>query len=159
MRLVVNPIWNAYSFFCRYANVDGYRAVERTDATGISLDRYLLAKTSALVATGSRAQMDTYDIAGACHEIVAFIDALNNWYIRRSRDRFWAPGSTADGTLTDDKRDAYDTLYTVLTTLLRLSAAPLLPLLSEEMFRGLTGGPLRACTSPTGPTRPIASDR
>jgi isoleucyl-tRNA synthetase len=70
--------------------------------------------------------MDAYDIAGACHEIVAFIDALNNWYIRRSRDRFWAPGSVADGTLTDDKRDAYDTLFTVLTTLLKL-AAPLVP--------------------------------
>ena len=81
--------------------------------------------------------MDEYDIAGACHEIVAFIDALNNWYIRRSRDRFWAPGSVADGTLADDKRDAYDTLYTVLVNLLRLTA-PLLPLLSDEMYRGLT---------------------
>ena len=137
VRLVINPIWNAYSFFCRYANVDGYRAVERSDATG-QLDRYILAKTAALVGRVTE-QMDTYDIAGACHEIVAFIDALNNWYIRRSRDRFWAPGSAAEGTLSADKRDAYDTLFTVLTTLLRL-AAPLLPLLTEEMYRGLTDG-------------------
>jgi len=134
VRLVVIPIWNAYSFFCRYANVDGYRASERTNATG-ELDRYLLAKAHALVNRVTE-QMDTYDVAGACHEIVAFIDALNNWYIRRSRDRFWAPGSTTDGTLTDNKRDAYDTLYTVLLTLLRI-AAPLLPLLTEEMYRGL----------------------
>ena len=137
VRLVVNPIWNAYSFFCRYANVDGYRATERADATG-QLDRYLLAKTHALVARVTE-QMDAYDVAGACHEIVAFIDALNNWYIRRSRDRFWAPGSVTDGALSDDKRDAYDTLYTVLVNLLRL-AAPLLPLLSDEMYRGLTSG-------------------
>ena len=137
VRLVINPIWNAYSFFCRYANVDGYRAVERSDATG-QLDRYILAKTAALVGRVTE-QMDTYDIAGACHEIVAFIDALNNWYIRRSRDRFWAPGSAAEGTLSADKRDAYDTLFTVLTTLLRM-AAPLLPMLTEEMYRGLTDG-------------------
>lgn len=137
VRLVVNPIWNAYSFFCRYANVDGYRAVERADATG-ELDRYILAKTSALVARVTE-QMDAYDVAGACHEIVAFIDALNNWYIRRSRDRFWAPGSVTDGDMSDDKRDAYDTLYTVLVTLLRI-AAPLLPLLTEEMHTGLRAG-------------------
>ena len=137
VRLVVNPIWNAYTFFCRYANVDGYRATERADATG-QLDRYLLAKTHALVARVTEL-MDAYDVAGACHEIVAFIDALNNWYIRRSRDRFWAPGSATDGALSDDKRDAYDTLYTVLVNLLRL-AAPLLPLLSDEMYRGLTSG-------------------
>jgi len=135
VRLVVNPIWNAYSFFCRYANVDGYRASERSDASG-ELDRYILAKTAALVATTTR-QMDDYDVAGACHEIVSFIDALNNWYIRRSRDRFWAPGSVDEGTLSDDKRDAYDTLYTVLLNLLRV-AAPLLPLLTDHMYRGLT---------------------
>ncbi len=137
VRLVVNPIWNAYAFFCRYANVDGYRASLRTDATGV-LDRYILAKTSALVATVTE-RMDGYDIAGACYEIQAFIDALNNWYIRRSRERFWAPGSVDAGTLTDDKRDAYDTLYTVLVTLLEV-LAPLMPMLAEEMYGGLCVG-------------------
>ncbi|NLA34731.1 MAG: isoleucine--tRNA ligase [Actinobacteria bacterium] len=137
VRLVVNPIWNAYSFFCRYANVDGYAATERGDATG-ELDRYILAKTQSLIETTTR-QMDGYDVAGACYEVLSFIDALNNWYIRRSRDRFWAPGSVDEGTLSEDKRDAYDTLYTVLLNLLRV-AAPLLPLLSDHMYRGLTGG-------------------
>ncbi|HMS12192.1 MAG TPA: isoleucine--tRNA ligase [Microthrixaceae bacterium] len=136
VRLVINPIWNAYAFFCRYANVDGYTASERSGATGL-LDRYAIAKTRSLVDLVTE-RLDAYDIAGACHEVVAFMDALNNWYIRRSRDRFWAPGSVEAGTLSDDKRDAYDTLYTVLTTLLRLTA-PLLPMLSDELYRGLTG--------------------
>ena len=137
VRLVINPIWNAYSFFTRYANVDGYRAEFRTDATGV-LDRYILAKTRSVTETVT-ALLDAYDIAGACNEVVAFLDAVTNWYIRRSRDRFWAPGSVSDGTLSDDKRDAYDTLYSVLITLLGV-AAPMLPLLSEEMYRSLTGG-------------------
>jgi len=137
VRLVVNPIWNATAFFGRYANIDGYAATERTDATAV-LDRYVLAKTHDLVARVTEL-MDDYDVAGACHEIVAFLDALNNWYIRRSRERFWAPGTVAEGTLGDDKRDAYDTLYTVLVTLLRV-AAPLLPMLTEELHGALVGG-------------------
>ncbi len=140
VRLVINPLWNAYSFFCRYANVDGYRATpvpERDVAPPGVLDRYILAGTGVLIDTVTE-RMDAYDIAGACHEIVAFIDTLNNWYIRRSRDRFWAPGSVHDGAMTGDKTDAYDTLFTVLTTVLEL-VAPLLPLISEEMYRGLTG--------------------
>jgi isoleucyl-tRNA synthetase len=137
VRLVINPIWNAYSFFTRYANIDGYRASERFDSTDVS-DRYILAKTHSLVAAVTDA-MDNYDIAGACNQILSFIDALNNWYIRRNRERFWAPGAMATGDLSADKRDAYDTLYTVLTTLLKI-AAPLLPLLTEEMFTNLTDG-------------------
>ena len=134
VRLVINPIWNAASFLTRYAEIDGYQPTVRSDAPGL-LDRYLLAKTHDLVATVTD-RMDNYDVAGACHEIVAFLDALNNWYIRRSRDRFWAPGSVAEGTLSDDKHDAYDTLHTVLTNLLRLTA-PLLPLISEELWSAL----------------------
>jgi isoleucyl-tRNA synthetase len=130
VRLVIRPIWNAYYFFCLYANADGVKARFRADATGV-LDRYVLAKSHALVRGVERA-MDAYDIPGACAEVASFIDALNNWYIRRSRDRFWA----ADGSA--DKTDAYDTLYTVLVTLLRV-ASPLLPLLTETVHRGLTG--------------------
>ena len=137
VRLVINPMWNAYAFFCRYANVDGYTAQLRTDSSGL-LDRYLLAKTAALVEATTEA-FDAYDIAGVCHEITSYLDALNNWFIRRSRERFWAPGSVAEGTMTSDKADAYDTLFTVLTTLLRI-AAPLLPLITEEMYTKLTGG-------------------
>ena len=134
VRQVLIPVWNAYSFFALYANVDGHRARMRTDSTHV-LDRYLLAKTRALVeATTER--LDAYDLPGAAAEIQGFIDALNNWYIRRSRDRFWGdpgePGSTGDP-------DAYDTLYTVLTTFTRV-AAPFLPMIMEEIHGGLTGG-------------------
>jgi isoleucyl-tRNA synthetase len=136
IRLVINPIWNAYSFFTLYANADGYTATARADATG-TLDRYILAKTRELVVT-TTAAMDAYDIAGTCADVVSFLDALNNWYIRRSRERFWAPGSGTDDVTAQDKADASDTLYTVLTTLVRL-VAPLLPFLSEEIHLGLTG--------------------
>jgi isoleucyl-tRNA synthetase len=130
VRLVIHPIWNAYSFFCLYANADGIKAKVRSDASGV-LDRYILAKLRTTL-EGVTAAMEAYDLAGACAEIRAFLDALNNWYIRRSRPRFWR--EVAD----QDKRDAYDTLYTVLTTLCRMSA-PFLPLVTEEVYRGLTG--------------------
>mgnify|MGYP001256775903 CR=1 FL=1 len=140
VRLVINPIWNAYSFFTLYANADGARAVRRTDATGL-LDRYVLAKTRELV-DSTTARMDAFDIAGTCADVITFLDALNNWYIRRSRERFWAPGSGdgSDGTgpSARDKADARDTLYTVLTTLVRV-VAPLLPFVGEEIHLGLCG--------------------
>ncbi len=131
VRQIITPIWNAFSFFTLYANADGIRGEHRTDATGL-LDRYILAKTRQLI-EGVSAHMDAYDLAGATTEIHAFIDALNNWYIRRSRDRFWAPAAEAD---THDKRDAYDTLSTVLTLLSQV-AAPFLPMIMEEIYGGL----------------------
>ncbi|MDH3755943.1 MAG: isoleucine--tRNA ligase, partial [Acidimicrobiia bacterium] len=133
VRQVITPIWNAYSFFTLYANIDGYRATERADSE-VLLDRYILAKTRALV-EATQLRLDAYDLPGACAEIQGFIDALNNWYIRRSRDRFWAPAATDSQR---DKADAYDTLYTVLTTLCRV-AAPLLPMVTETIHRGLAG--------------------
>ena len=72
---------------------------------------------------------ELYRLAGACFDITLYLDALNNWYIRRSRDRFWAPAGGDD----HDKHDAYDTLYTVLHTLTRL-CAPLLPFVTEEVW-------------------------
>ena len=140
VRVVIHPIWNAYYFFCLYANTDGIRAKLRADSRQL-LDRYILAKTSELV-TGIAASLDAYDLAGACQHFVAHLDALNNWYIRRSRDRFWraaVPGdSAAERDAYADKQDAYDTLYTVLVILCR-AVSPLLPLLTEEIHRGLTG--------------------
>jgi len=132
VRLVINPIWNAYSFFCLYANTDGVRASLRADSRH-RLDRYVLAKTRELV-EGLTADLDAYELASACRRVDGFLDALNNWYIRRSRDRFWRRGGPDD----PDKRDAYDTLYTVLVTLCR-AVSPLLPLVSEEIHQGLTG--------------------
>jgi isoleucyl-tRNA synthetase len=135
VRLVLNPIWNTFSFFTTYANIDGYRARFRADATG-ALDRYLLAKTAQLRDAMTEA-LDTYDIPGACNQVTSYLDALTNWYVRRSRDRFWAPASGPDASGAD-KADAYDTLYTALSTLCRL-VAPLLPMVAEEVFTGLTG--------------------
>jgi isoleucyl-tRNA synthetase len=124
-RQVLQPISNAWHFFTLYANTDGYRARFRTDAEGV-LDRYILAKTRELVVTVTE-RMDVYDLYGACAAVTAYIDALNNWYIRRSRDRFW-----------HSDEDAFDTLATALRTLC-LVTAPLLPMLSEYVYRGLTG--------------------
>lgn len=131
MRLVLNRVYNAWYFFTLYANSDGVRARFRTDSPHL-LDRYILAKTRRLVEDVTR-DMDAYDIAGACGQTTAFLDAMNNWYIRRSRPRFWQSESG------EDKQCAYDTLYSVLLTLARVTA-PLLPLLSEAVYRGLTSG-------------------
>jgi isoleucyl-tRNA synthetase len=133
VRAALLPLWNAWYFFSLYANADGRRAaIGRTDAAG-ALDRYILAKAAALVDQVTAA-MDAYDISGACAGIEAFLDALTNWYIRRSRDRFWgtSPGERATAT------EAYDTLACALEVLCRL-AAPLLPMVTESIWRGLTG--------------------
>lgn len=135
VRLVIMPMWNAWSFFSLYARADGIRAVRKTDAKG-HLDRYILAKVRTLVER-SQAAMDVYDLAGAAGEVRGFLDALNNWYIRRSRPRFWR--ALGDSPAADqDKFDAYDTLFTVLDVLVR-TTAPLLPLISEAIWRGLNG--------------------
>ena len=135
VRHVLNPIWNAWYFLALYAGVDAMRGAPRTDATGV-LDRYILAKAASLV-DDVTAAMDSYDLFGACAAVTGFLDALNNWYIRRSRDRFWR---ARDGSpeVESDKADAYDTLSTVLSALCRVSA-PLLPMLTEAVYRGLTG--------------------
>jgi isoleucyl-tRNA synthetase len=130
VRLVLKPVWNAYYFFCLYANSEGIRAQPRAASEHV-LDRYALAKLRELV-SGVEAAMDAYDLPGACARITAFLDALNNWYIRRSRDRFWAHEAG------EDAQAAFDTLYTALVALVRV-ASPLLPLVCEEIHRGLTG--------------------
>ena len=132
IRQVINPIWNAWYFFTLYANTDGIRARFRTDQQGV-LDRYILSKCENLIQQVT-AHLDAYDIPGAAAQIVAFMDALNNWYIRRSRDRFWMP---IESEFKSDKIDAFDTLYSVLVTTLKV-AAPLLPLISEHIYKGLT---------------------
>jgi isoleucyl-tRNA synthetase len=135
VRQVLIPLWNVWYFFSLYADTagsGGYDARARTDSADV-LDRYVLAKTHDLVVDVT-AQLDAFDVAGACQSLREFLDVLTNWYVRRSRERFWA----TDG-VTDDARDAFDTLYTVLETVSR-AAAPLLPLTTEEIWRGLTGG-------------------
>jgi isoleucyl-tRNA synthetase len=135
VRQVLIPLWNVWYFFSLYANTcgeKGYEATLRTTSTDV-LDRYLLAKAHDLVVTATE-QLDGYDIAGACAGVRDFLDVLTNWYVRRSRERFWATEGP-----TDDARAAFDTLATVLEVLARV-AAPVLPLVTEEIWRGLTGG-------------------
>ena len=100
------------------------------------LNRYKRARTKQWV-TSVVDRMDAYDLPGSTEVIGSFVDALNNWYIRRSRDRFWAPNSAENAA---DKRDAHDTLYTVLVTFAQV-AAPFLPMVADEIHSGLTGGP------------------
>lgn len=136
VRQVINPIWNAWYFLALYANVDHMRGQATATASDL-LDRYALAKTAALVEEVTSC-LDTYDLFGACAAVTSYLGALNNWYIRRSRDRFW---SHRDGSpeVETDKAGAYDTLFTALATLCKV-AAPLLPLVTDEVYRGLTGG-------------------
>jgi isoleucyl-tRNA synthetase len=129
VRQVLIPLWNCWYFFALYANAAGYDA-QRSTASDHPMDRYLLAKTRQYVEDSTR-QLDEYEIANACDTTQRFLDVLSNWYIRRSRERFWA----ADGQVDEA---AFDTLFTVLETVCRV-VAPLLPLTSEEVWRGLTG--------------------
>ena len=131
-RQMLLPLWSTWYFFSLYANATDYTATWRTDSTDV-LDRYLLAKTRDLIedVTGDLERLDSTLAAARLRD---FADVLTNWYVRRSRDRFWA-GVAADGT----GADAFDTLYTVLETVTRV-AAPLLPLISERIWQGLTGG-------------------
>jgi len=137
VRQALNPIWNAWYFLTLYANVDGLVGHWRTDQPAL-LDRYILARSRMLIERTAGC-MDAYDLSGACQEIRSFVDALNNWYIRRSRDRFWSPADSEDSESRTRKQDAYDTLHTVLSLLCKVSA-PLLPLLTDTIYRGLSGG-------------------
>ncbi len=130
VRLAIKPIWNAYNFFCLYANADGIKAKLAADSTDV-MDRYILAKCKQAVEAIGKA-FDNYDTPAATDAVSQFFEALNNWYIRRNKERFWKTEHDAD------KQSAYDTLYTVLTTMCR-AAAPLLPLTCEEIYKGLTG--------------------
>ncbi|KQS05616.1 MAG: isoleucine--tRNA ligase [Microbacterium ginsengisoli] len=133
------PLWNAWYFFATYANAAGgpggqaYTATWRTDSTNV-LDRYILALTGDLVRDVA-SDLEGLDSTTAASRLREFAEALTNWYIRRSRDRFWTGGDVSDPTSTE----AFDTLYTVLETLTRV-AAPLLPLVAERVWQGLTGG-------------------
>ena len=126
VRQLLLPLWNSYYFFSLYANAAGYEAKFSTDSTDV-LDRYLLAKTHDLIVNVEKA-MDRYDSYVATNLLRDFADVLTNWYVRRSRDRFW-----------EGSPEGFNTLYTVLETLCRV-AAPLLPMVTEEVWKGLTNG-------------------
>ncbi len=135
VRQMLLPLWNTWYFFSLYANSardGGYEASRRVDSTDV-LDRYILAKSRVMLVevTG---HLEALDSTLAAAKLRDFADVLTNWYVRRSRDRFWV-GVGDDGT----GSEAFDTLYTVLETLTR-AAAPLLPLVSERIWKDLTGG-------------------
>jgi isoleucyl-tRNA synthetase len=131
-------LWNVYSFFVTYANLDKPNLTPVPSPAGRGeqgvrgandLDRWLLSSLNALVRDVTRAY-ETYDVPGATRPIEAFVEALSTWYLRRSRRRFWKSGSDSD------KQAAYSTLYTALVTLSKL-LAPAMPFLAEELYRNL----------------------
>ena len=128
-RLIITPLWNSFYFFCLYANAENISAKENYSSDN-PLDKYALLKTKELIENINE-HLSNYDIASACQSVPNFIDAINNWYIRRSRPRFW---KHADN---NDSKNAYDTLYTVLINLTK-ALSPLLPLISEEIYTKLT---------------------
>ncbi len=125
VRQLLLPLWNTYYFFTLYANASNYEAKFDLSSEDV-LDRYLVAKTREMVA-GVGADLNSFDTFGASARLRDFADVLTNWYVRRSRARFW-----------DADKAAFDTLFSVLEITTRV-AAPLLPLITEEIFRGLTG--------------------
>ncbi|MBW4094878.1 MAG: isoleucine--tRNA ligase [Acidobacteria bacterium] len=131
VRQVILPLWNVYSFFTLYTNTAntgaGYDAQLRYDGYVDTMDQYLLANTGTLVTNVADA-LDAYDISTGCDLLRSYLDMLTNWYVRRSRQRFF-----------DESHDAFDALYTALETVCRV-AASLLPMVTEEIWRSLTGG-------------------
>jgi isoleucyl-tRNA synthetase len=131
VRQIVLPLWNVWYFYTLYAGAAGYEATpEQARATALTsehrLDRYLLAKTRELVESMTAA-MDAYDLAGAAALFRAYLESLTNWYVRRSRDRFW-----------EGDEAGFATLATALKTACEV-AAPLLPMVAEDIWKGLTG--------------------
>ncbi|MGV9220656.1 isoleucine--tRNA ligase [Arcanobacterium canis] len=134
MRHIILPLWNAYYFYALYAgtvnNGEGYLG-KQVDFDSLDeldvMDRYLLSRVK-LLADSVREHLDALEIAEGANEIREFVELLTNWYVRTSRDRFW-----------NEDLSAFDTLYTALEALMRI-AAPLLPLVGEEIWRGITGG-------------------
>jgi isoleucyl-tRNA synthetase len=148
-------LWNVYSFFVIYARIDGFDPASLLDAPGTldhaslkkargyspvaergELDRWMLSELNAAAAEIVE-RMDRYDHFGAAGRLSALVDAVSNWYVRRSRDRFWAAGKADTGPEgNQEKLDAYWTLYETLLTIARL-AAPFVPFVSEAIWRNL----------------------
>jgi isoleucyl-tRNA synthetase len=129
---------NVYSFFTIYANIDGFVPGQARGSAGggVELDRWILSEL-ALTVEGVTRDLDGYDVYAATLQLVALVDALSNWYVRRSRERFWRAGWD------DDKQSAYETLYACLTTLAGL-IAPFVPYMAEAMYQNLVADPAKA---------------
>jgi isoleucyl-tRNA synthetase len=125
VRQVMLPLWNSWYFLSLYANAEGKSGKVDYSSDNV-LDTYIFSKLHHLV-NDTTASMDAYDLFNACQQVRTFLDVLTNWYIRRSRNRFWS-----------GDQQAINTLHTVLDVLTRV-AAPLLPLITEQVYIGLTG--------------------
>jgi isoleucyl-tRNA synthetase len=153
-------IRNVWSFFVIYANIDGFDPAKKNpDATGLSsadlaksegyrpvaerglLDRWFLSEL-ALTTRDVTQHLDGYRLYEAAQRLVELVDALSNWYVRRSRARFWSPTEAVSAEATQDKHDAYFTLYEALVTIARLSA-PFTPFFADELYQSLVRSPWR----------------
>jgi isoleucyl-tRNA synthetase len=130
LRRFLLTLWNTYSFFVSYASIDGFRPSGRWEPAA-EIDRWLLSELNALVAKVTD-ELEQYDPTDAARAIEAFVDDLSNWYVRRSRRRFWRGATEGDA----DKQSAYETLYAALTTLAKL-LAPFTPFVAEELWQNL----------------------
>ena len=130
VRRFLLTMWNTYSFFVTYANIDRFHpAPSRNPEPSSELDRWILSELNSLIAAVT-ADMDDYNPTDACRRIEDFVEGLSNWYVRRSRRRFWKSEND------DDKLAAHSTLYHCLVTLCKL-IAPLTPFVAEEMYQNL----------------------
>ncbi|MDR2701997.1 MAG: isoleucine--tRNA ligase, partial [Spirochaetaceae bacterium] len=137
MKSIILPVWNAYSFFITYANIDGIKAQGAPKNPSNPLDRWILSEAEKLAEKTGDA-LESYDLSRAVDPILEFIDNLNNWYIRRSRRRFWksAGPEDTDGGNGSDKTDAYGALYHAIKTLV-LIAAPFMPFTTDAIWQNL----------------------
>jgi len=123
------PFWNAYSFFVTYANIDNFTPENNSGNPDNPLDRWIISESESLIFEVT-VQLDKNDLSKGIGYIIKFIDLLNNWYIRRSRRRFWRSENDVD------KIQAYDTLYSVLMNIIHV-AAPFIPFITEEIYQNL----------------------
>ncbi len=130
IKKVILPMWNTYSFFTTYANIDNFSPNGKYERIN-PLDIWIMSETHSLITSVSEA-MENYEVTDATRPIVKFMDKLTNWYIRRSRKRFWKSEND------EDKMQAYETLYEVLVTLSQI-VAPFMPFVTEEIYKNLTG--------------------
>ena len=130
-RKFLGTLWNTYAFFVLYANIDGFDASKYTleyDKLPV-MDKWLLSKLNSLI-TEVDTDLENYRIPETARALDDFVDQMSNWYVRRSRERFWAKG------MEQDKINAYMTLYTALVTVAKL-AAPMIPFMTEDIYRNL----------------------
>ena len=130
-RKFMGTLWNTYAFWVLYANIDRFNAMDYTleyDKLAV-MDKWLLSKMNSMVKTVD-SNLDNYMIPEAARALQEFVDDMSNWYVRRSRDRFWAKG------MEQDKINAYMTLYTALVTVAK-AAAPMIPFMTEQIYQNL----------------------